>query len=88
MSTRGCAHGSRRQMQPFETAWRFQFMSETSNFQSRPGPDPADDHQVEYVSTSDARQGQTGLGVRYVLAISLSAALALMAIIYFVYAAP
>lgn len=75
-------------MQPFETASRFLFMSDAWNPQSQPERDPVDPHQVEYVSTAAARQGQTGLGVRYVLAISLSAALALMAIIYFVYAAP
>lgn len=40
------------------------------------------------VSTTEARQAQSGLGVRYVLAISLSAALAAMAIVYFIYFAP
>ncbi|MBV9992302.1 MAG: hypothetical protein JOZ72_13540 [Alphaproteobacteria bacterium] len=40
------------------------------------------------LSTTEARQAQTGLGARYVLAISLSAALAALAIVYFIYFSP
>jgi hypothetical protein len=72
-------------MQPFETTSRFDFMS---NPDRRPEHDPMDRHSTEYVSTTDVRQAQTGLGVRYVLAISLSAALALLAIVYFAYFSP
>ena len=39
-------------------------------------------------TTTQARQAVSGVGVRYVLAISLSAALALMAVAYFFYGAP
>ena len=74
-------------MQPFETARRFQSMSNTGNADIRPEHDPMEQQRsVEYVSTTEARQGLSGMGVRYVLAISLSAALAVMAIIYFIYA--
>lgn len=40
------------------------------------------------LSTTQARQGTSGLGVRYVLAISLSTILAIFAILYFIYAGP
>jgi hypothetical protein len=55
-----------------------------------PGPerDPLGNSSNDVVSTTQARQAQTGLGVRYVLAISLSAALAAMAVVYFIYFAP
>jgi len=66
-------------MQPFESASRFELMSDA--FHPAPENRPA-------VSTTQARQGMSGLGVRYVLAISLSAALAVLAIVYFVYASP
>ncbi|HWA90962.1 MAG TPA: hypothetical protein VG889_13055 [Rhizomicrobium sp.] len=61
-------------------------MSNRGNADIRPEQDPMEQQRsVEYVSTTDARQAVSGLGVRYVLAISLSAALAVMAIIYFIY---
>jgi hypothetical protein len=43
---------------------------------------------TQQLTTKEARQGESGLGVRYVLAISTSAALAAMAIIYFIYFSP
>jgi hypothetical protein len=56
---------------------RFKFMSDFSNKQiNQP------DGQVAMHDT-DARQGQTGMGVRYVLAISLGAAIAVLALAYF-----
>ncbi len=70
-------------MQPFEPAPRFQGMSNAGI----PGTQP-ENKPIEILSTTQARQAQSGLGVRYVLAISLSAALALMAVVYFIYAAP
>ena len=39
-------------------------------------------------TTTQARQAVSGLGVRYVLAISLSGALALMALAYFFFGMP
>lgn len=72
-------------MQPFGIASRFKFMSDTWNAGPKP---PAGEHPQDVVSTTEARQAQSGLGVRYVLAISLSAALAAMAIVYFIYFAP
>ena len=39
-------------------------------------------------TTTQARQAVSGLGVRYVLAISLSGALALMAVAYFFFGMP
>ena len=75
-------------MQPFETARRFQNMSDTWKPGLRPEIERAEHQDSQELSATKARQGQSGLGVRYVLAISLSAALALMAILYFVYAAP
>ena len=47
-----------------------------------------DDMANTVLPTNKARQAQTGLGVRYVLAISLSAALAALAIVYFIYFSP
>jgi len=40
------------------------------------------------LSTNEARQAESGLGVRYVLAVSTLAALAGMAIVYFIYFSP
>jgi len=74
-------------MQPFGSASRFQFMRNAWNTTPE-SPRPAGEHPAEVVSTTQARQAQSGLGVRYVLAISLSAALAAMAIVYFIYFAP
>jgi len=39
-------------------------------------------------TATQARQAVSGVGVRYVLAISLSAALAFMALVYFFYGTP
>jgi len=72
--------GSRRTMQPFETAPRFTVMD-------RNVTTPDGEAHTE-LSTTEARQAQTGLGARYVLAISLSAALAALAIVYFIYFSP
>jgi hypothetical protein len=52
-------------------------------------PSRADSPEAEQTrTTTQARQAVSGVGVRYVLAISLSAALALMAVAYFFYAGP
>ncbi len=68
-------------MQPFETAPRFEVMDRNAL--------PTNPHDgAAELSTTEARQAQSGLGVRYVLAISMSAALAAMAIVYFIYFAP
>jgi hypothetical protein len=69
-------------MQPFDTARRFQVMSDAWN----PGTGPEAEHKE--LSTTEARQGVSGLGVRYVLAISLSAVLAAFAIVYYFFFAP
>lgn len=54
-----------------------------------PGARPEAEHaEHKELTTVEARQGVSGLGVRYVLAISLSAALAAFAIVYFFYFAP
>jgi hypothetical protein len=66
-------------MQPFERAPRFLFMSNAWN-ESREGEKTR--------TTTQARQAVSGLGVRYVLAISLSGALALMALAYFFFGMP
>lgn len=67
-------------MQPFETAPRFELMDRNITTE--------DDMAKTELPTVEARQAQTGLGVRYVLAISLSAALAAMAVVYFLYFSP
>ena len=70
-------------MQPFERAPRFLYMDNAWN------PDRPDSPEAEKTrTTTQARQAVSGVGVRYVLAISLSAALALMAVAYFFYAGP
>lgn len=86
MTTRGTEGSSLEKMQPFEIAPRFQYMSDTWKPGSRPEHDPTNRHEHSELSTTEARQAVSGLGVRYVLAISLSAALAVFAIIYFIYA--
>jgi len=73
-------------MQPFEWAPRFHYMDNAWNTEVSPRGDPAEAEKTR--TTTQARQGVSGVGVRYVLAISLSAALALMAVAYFFYAAP
>lgn len=50
-----------------------------SDLPSRPGSREGENTRT----TTEARQAVSGLGVRYVLAISLSAALGLMALAYF-----
>ena len=50
-------------------------MDGTANFPKHDG--------AKLVETTDARQGQSGLGVRYVLAISTIAGFALMSFIYY-----
>lgn len=52
----------------------------------QPGTRPETEHKE--LSTTEARQGVSGLGVRYVLAISLLAVLAGFAIVYFFFFAP
>jgi hypothetical protein len=60
-------------VQPFEAATRFQGMSNAGS---------------QHKSALEARQGVSGMGVRYVLAISLSAALAGMALLWFFLGTP
>ena len=63
-------------------------MDNAWNQGSTPEHDLTDRHEHSELSTTQARQAVSGLGVRYVLAISLSAALAVLAIVYFIYAGP
>lgn len=49
---------------------------------------PSRPEQGKTRTATEARQAVSGVGVRYVLAISLSAALALMALAYFFFAMP
>ncbi len=60
-------------MQPFKDAPRFQGMSNAG---------------TQHKSAVEARQGVSGMGVRYVLAISLSASLAGMALLWFFFGTP
>ena len=48
-------------------------------------PNLREDHNPETVAVSgrDARQGKTGMGVRYVLMLSIGAVVVLFALIYF-----
>jgi hypothetical protein len=63
----------------FGSSRRFRFMSEFSNKQFvQPKGGVA-------VSDTDARQARSGMGVRYVLAISLGAAVIVLAAVYFVF---
>lgn len=43
------------------------------------------DHDTTVLSPTDARQAQTGLGVRYVLIISTFGAAALMGLVYLIF---
>ncbi len=43
------------------------------------------DDSTQTLSTTDARQAQTGMGVRYVLIISMFGAAILMGIVYLVF---
>ncbi len=73
-------------MQPFERAPRFHCMNNAWNPDL---PSRADLEGAEKTRTAtQARQAVSGVGVRYVLAISLSGALVLMALAYFLYGAP
>lgn len=62
-------------MQPFESRTRLKDMSETWK-----KPNPSDDGVV--LPQTEARQGATGLGVRYVLVISLIAAIVILGLVY------
>jgi hypothetical protein len=73
-------------MQPFERAPRFLSMSNTWNSDLPSGSESQDGEKTR--TTTQARQAVSGLGVRYVLAISLSGALALMAVAYFFFGMP
>jgi hypothetical protein len=73
-------------MQPFERAPRFLFMSNAWNSDLPSHPKSREDGKTR--TTTQARQAVSGLGVRYVLAISLSGALALMALAYFFFGMP
>jgi len=60
----------------FERPARFNFMSEFSNRQiNQPSGEVT-------LPDTEARQGKTGLGVRYVLAISLGAVIIIFAVLY------
>ena len=72
-------------MQPFDGAPRFLCMSNAWN-PDLPRPDSPQAGKTR--TTTQARQAVSGVGVRYVLAISLSGALALMALAYFFFGMP
>jgi hypothetical protein len=62
-------------LQPFESRTRLKDMSETWK-----KPNPSDNAVV--LPQTEARQGKTGLGVRYVLVISLIAAIVVLGLVY------
>jgi len=66
-------------LQPIGSPARFGIMSESSSRQINP---PGGNTTLP---DTDARQGKTGMGVRYVLAISLGAAVIVLAILYFAF---
>ena len=73
-------------MQPFDRAPRFLSMSNAWNTELPSRPDSPGAGKTR--TTTQARQAVSGVGVRYVLAISLSGALALMALAYFFFGMP
>lgn len=63
-------------MKPIWTPARLKNMSESPNLREDHNPDRV------AVSGPDARQGKTGMGVRYVLILSVGAIVVLFALIY------
>ena len=61
-------------------------MSNAWNPNLPPRPDSPGEEKTR--TATEARQAVSGVGVRYVLAISLSGALAMMALAYFFFATP